>query len=106
MTQSNLFHFFYHLSPTAEDHAMRGDTQPIETEIKLRFPPDARCLLEQHPTFRSSHASKPEEREVVTTYLDTPDQMLSRRGISLRVRRIGSTFVQTVKRPWRRKEPR
>src|SRR5580693_7234983 len=34
---------------------------------------------------------------LVSTYYDTPDHALARRGSSLRVRRVGRRFVQTVK---------
>src|SRR6516225_2120747 len=34
---------------------------------------------------------------LISTYYDTPDQTLKRRGLSLRVREQGGKFIQTVK---------
>jgi inorganic triphosphatase YgiF len=83
---------------------------PREIELKLLFPAESRPSIEQHPALqdllfpgRSSH--------LVATYYDTPDLTLSRRGLSLRVRREGGGTLQTVKSgreggssPWGRGE--
>jgi triphosphatase len=75
----------------------------IETELKLAARtgdlPAVRRALEAmaadatalSPPPRASHA------RLVSTYYDTPDHALARRGSSLRVRRQGRKFVQTVK---------
>ena len=43
------------------------------------------------PTSASSHS------RLISTYYDTPDLALKRRGVSLRVREQGGRFIQTVK---------
>jgi len=69
--------------------------EPTEIELKLLMTPDARALLAEHPAF--GQATPAETRHQVTAYFDTADFALSRRGISLRVRRDGDRRIQTVK---------
>jgi len=69
----------------------------METELKLAFPAGARARIEDHPSLRSLRETSPVERHEVTTYFDTPDLALARAGASLRVRRAGDSYVQTVK---------
>jgi len=73
---------------------MSSDRAPIETEIKLRAPPDAIDALERHPALACAAA---EERREVTTYFDTPKLDLARRHRSLRIRQSGGRRIQTAK---------
>jgi inorganic triphosphatase YgiF len=73
---------------------MSSDRAPIETEIKLRAPPDAIEALERHPALVGAAA---EERREVTTYFDTPKLDLARRHRSLRIRQSGGRRIQTAK---------
>ncbi len=66
----------------------------METEIKLLLPPASRPRVEAHPLFA---AAAPNVTQNVSTYFDTPDFALRQRGVSLRIRRVGQGFVQTVK---------
>ena len=76
---------------------MDGPSKPAtETELKLIFPPGAERVLAGHPAFRSRGAA-PKRRRIVTTYFDTSGEALKARGFSLRVRRVDSTRVQTLK---------
>jgi inorganic triphosphatase YgiF len=75
---------------------------PLETEVRFGLPAEARSRLEAHPAFDPTRATAPETLHQVTTYFDTPDLALARRGISLRVRRSGDARVQTVK--WREQD--
>jgi triphosphatase len=47
----------------------------------------------------------PSRSRLVSTYYDTPDRALARRGASLRVRRRGRRFIQTVKAAGRADAP-
>jgi triphosphatase len=67
---------------------------PREVELKLRLPPDSRAILEASSLFAAAPAK---ELHQVTTYFDTHDSALDRSGLTLRVRRIGATRIQTVK---------
>ena len=68
----------------------------METELKLLLDPASRSVIESHPLFAEAETNG-EIRKEVTTYFDTPELELRRRGISLRVRRSGSGFIQAVK---------
>ena len=69
---------------------------PREIELKLEFDPaDARRIKRhlQLDSGKTRHASE----KLVSVYFDTPDHELDRAGLSLRVRRIGKRYVQTIK---------
>src|SRR6202044_2043927 len=59
-----------------------------------RLPPDSRAVLEASSLFAAAPAK---EFHQVTAYFDTRDGALDRAGLTLRVRRIGATRIQTVK---------
>jgi triphosphatase len=67
---------------------------PREIELKFHLPPGSRAALEASPALATS---KGKQHREVTTYFDTPDSLLDRTGLTLRVRRIGNTHIQTVK---------
>ena len=67
---------------------------PREVELKFRIPPGSRAALEASPALA---AAAPRRHHQVTTYFDTPDHLLDRTGLTLRVRRSGGTYTQTVK---------
>ncbi len=68
--------------------------EPHEIELKLRIPPGNRAALEAGPQLA---AAESREHHLVTTYFDTPDSLLDRNGLTLRVRRSGDSYIQTVK---------
>ncbi len=68
-----------------------------ETELKLVVSPSAEHRLAGLAVFRPPCASKPKTQRIVTTYFDTPNLDLARRGLSLRVRRAGKKHIQAVK---------
>jgi triphosphatase len=67
---------------------------PREIELKLRLPRGSRALVEASRWFAGTPGR---EIHQVTTYFDTSDRALDRAGLTLRVRRIGTTRIQTVK---------
>ena len=78
----------------------RGRPIAVETELKLTARtgdlPAVRRALEAM-TAPLGAAPRASRARLVSTYYDTPDRALARRGSSLRVRRHGRHFVQTLK---------
>ncbi len=66
---------------------------PREVELKLECVGPDLSALARHPLLQGT----PEPQLIVSTYFDTADQDLRAAGLTLRVRRKGETFVQTVK---------
>lgn len=66
----------------------------METEIKLLLSPSSRAIVEDHPLFAAADARRVRN---VSEYFDTEDHALRARGVSLRIRRSGDHFIQTVK---------
>ena len=73
---------------------LRKSVDPREVELKFCLPPGSRTALEASTVLA---AAKPRQHHQVTTYFDTPDNLLDRTGLTLRVRRSGNTHIQTVK---------
>ncbi|WP_448189383.1 CYTH and CHAD domain-containing protein [Azospirillum sp. sgz301742] len=68
-----------------------------ETELKLAARPEDLAKLRAAPALAS--ATRAATRPLESVYYDTPDQRLARRLVSLRVRKKGKLFVQTLKGP-------
>ncbi len=73
------------------------DDQPMEVELKLVATADAMATLLASPVVREHARSTVRTRNLVTTYYDTIDHRLSRRGLAFRVRQSGKKFIQTLK---------
>jgi triphosphatase len=71
---------------------------PVETELKLRATPGALDQVRASPAILQSARNKGIIRRLEATYYDTADHRLFDAGLSLRVRRSGKHFTQTVKR--------
>ncbi len=69
-------------------------SRPLEVELKLTFPAEARALIDQQSALQ---AAKPEEKHLLTTYYDTPALALYKSGLTLRMRQSGGQWVQTLK---------
>jgi triphosphatase len=65
-----------------------------EVELKLETDLASIDLLNRAPILATVDA---EEQEQTSTYFDTPEQALRAAGLSLRVRKIGTRRIQTVK---------
>src|SRR5262245_4339675 len=71
---------------------------PMPREIELRFsvrPEDLARLKKAQP--RGFEAGPPATRRLSSVYYDTPDYDFAKAGLSLRVRKAGRQYVQTVK---------
>jgi inorganic triphosphatase YgiF len=66
----------------------RKSVDPREIELKFQLPAGSRAALEASPALA---AAEPRQDRLVTTYFDTPDYLLDRTGLTLRVRRSGDT---------------
>jgi triphosphatase len=66
----------------------------MEIELKLALPPRHAARIRRHALLREI---KPDKRTLHSVYFDTPEFELMRRGIALRVRRLGYHWVQTLK---------
>ncbi len=65
-----------------------------EVELKLALAPEATTRLKRHALLKGH---KPTRRRLLSLYFDTPGFALSKRGVALRLRRLGYHWVQTMK---------
>lgn len=69
----------------------------MEIELKLLIDPDQADALRSHELLEKYAAGAPVRQQMTTTYFDTPDLYFSRHRAALRVRQIGTGWVQTLK---------
>jgi inorganic triphosphatase YgiF len=67
---------------------------PSEIELKLFLPLGADAQLPLVPLLRNV---RPRRLRLDSTYFDTPDRLLQRHGMALRLRRVGRRWMQTLK---------
>src|SRR6202167_2642469 len=65
-----------------------------EIELKFQMPPRE---LRKLKAARTLHRKPPKEEDLVSVYFDTPKHKLARSDVTLRVRRRGGKFFQTIK---------
>src|SRR5687767_7757533 len=70
---------------------------PQEVELKLEVPEHALARLGRSPLLQNARNDPPRPVSLVSVYYDTESRKLRKRGLTLRVRRIGRHYVQTVK---------
>ena len=68
-----------------------------ETELKLALSAPIAESAFSVAALKRKGAAKPKSRRLVTTYYDTPEKDLARRGVSLRIRQENDKRIQTVK---------
>ena len=67
-----------------------------ELEVKLDLAPDSLRALKKVPLLRAQNGA-PKRRVEVSVYFDTDDHKLRKKGLMLRVRRVGRRYIQTIK---------
>jgi triphosphatase len=72
-------------------------TAPREIELKLEIPVEGLRKLDLSQLLRGNHLPH-KGAELVSVYFDTPSLKLRKKGVSLRVRRVGEQHLQTIKR--------
>lgn len=77
-----------------------ADPSPnIETELKLRFDPQHLDQLHTCSLLSGDGRATPLSKHLESVYFDTADFQLRDRRVTLRVRRVGDQYVQTIKTP-------
>ena len=71
--------------------------QQAEIELKLLAPQGTLEKLREMPVIVQHARNRGAFRRLETVYYDTPEQLLFQHGMSLRVRRSGKHFIQTLK---------
>lgn len=66
----------------------------MEIELKLALLPRHTARIRRHPVL---NGVIPQRRRLLSIYFDTPKHELMRRGIALRLRRVGRQWIQTLK---------
>lgn len=69
----------------------------LETELKLRIAPEHLARLKRHPFLRSLSTGRASTRKLYSVYFDTPDLQLHHARMALRLRRVGTQWLQTLK---------
>lgn len=75
-------------------HARNKTIDLREVELKFQFSPGGHTKLEKNRVLAGTEAKKLHQ---VTTYFDTPNAVLHKAGLTLRVRKSGKLRIQTVK---------
>lgn len=68
-----------------------------EIELKLLVDADRMAHFNTAPVIAANARNKGARKHLKSVYYDTPEHLLRRSGLSLRVRQSGARFVQTVK---------
>jgi inorganic triphosphatase YgiF len=68
-----------------------------EIELKLLVDADRMAHFNAAPVVAANARNKGSRKHLKAVYYDTPERLLRRNGLSLRVRQSGARFVQTVK---------
>jgi triphosphatase len=76
---------------------MRGQGPAREFEVKLEIPAQTVSKVMRLPWLWELASGELCASKLQSLYYDTPDLTLRQRGVTLRVRRVGSTRVQTLK---------
>ena len=67
-----------------------------EIELKLSIANQDILLLQQHPLLMTCY-SGPQKQKLYSIYFDTPDMLLTQLKMALRLRLVGTQWIQTLK---------
>src|SRR5215204_1983400 len=70
---------------------------PREIELKLEVEAPSLTRLRRSSLIRAAATKSPKPKTLVSVYFDTDKLKLRNKGLSLRVRRAGRRYVQTIK---------
>jgi triphosphatase len=76
---------------------MAGDGGATETELKLKATPQTLAKLRQSPLFAACGGGRAVSKTLISAYYDTAEQALQERLATLRVRKTGDNYIQTLK---------
>lgn len=82
---------------SADNSVARSTNAPVEIELKLLAPAGELEPLRTTPIIAQHTRNQGVIRRLEAVYYDTPDRTLFDHGMSLRVRRSGKSYVQTLK---------
>lgn len=68
-----------------------------EIELKFRLSPQFSSCIEQLSLLKEYSVTKPIKQRLYSIYYDSPDFILQKHRIALRVRKIGDLWLQTIK---------
>jgi inorganic triphosphatase YgiF len=68
-----------------------------EIELKLEVAQRDLRILKATRIFRHDKGARAQTQNLVSVYFDTPKRKLQRKGVSLRIRKIGERRIQTIK---------
>src|SRR5215472_3887750 len=68
-----------------------------EIELKLTASPTALAAVPAHPAIAKAAGGRARTTNLLSTYYDTPGRELAAAGVTLRLRRAGRQWLQTVK---------
>ena len=88
--------------PTGPDTPTRDRRCPLKSSsssLSHRAAVPRIADLARHPAVLAARAGRWRASRIIGTYYDTPDFALERAGVTLRLRRDGARWVQTVKGP-------
>ncbi|SDD82528.1 Inorganic triphosphatase YgiF, contains CYTH and CHAD domains [Cupriavidus sp. YR651] len=69
----------------------------MERELKFELASDQASAIRQLTLLRNMQVEPPHEERLESEYFDTPDLLLRHSDASLRIRRIGDRYIQTLK---------
>jgi triphosphatase len=72
----------------------KAESEPREFELKLEFDPTDLASIESHPLLAGIRLNR---QVLISVYYDTETRALHKASLALRVRNVGSGYVQTIK---------